>query len=87
MKWCSFWNQTNTPDDLWEIMLVIITEAADTLCPIRRMKIRKNVPGWINKEVIEAVNVKKDKMRQFQFSGLEEDWNVFKAQKRHVGTS
>ena len=82
--WRSFWNKTNTPDDLWEIMLAIITDAADSLCPIKRMRVRKNVPGWINKEVIEAINSKKEKMKLFQHSGRERDWNDFKTQKRYV---
>ena len=73
MKWRSFWNKTNTPDELWEIMLDVITEAANSLCPIKRIRVRKNVPGWISKEVIESINLKKDKWKLYQQSGLEED--------------
>ena len=78
------WNKTNTPDNLWDIMLAIITETAESLCPIKRMRLRKNIPGWINKEVIEAINSKKDKLKQFQHSGRECDWDDYKTQKRYV---
>ena len=41
IKCRSFWIRTNTPNDLWDIMLTIITDTADMLCPKKRMKIRK----------------------------------------------
>ena len=84
MRWRSFWVKTNNPDDLWDIMLSIITEAADCICPIVRMKIRNSVPGWISKEIIEAINTKKELMKMFQKSGLENEWTKFKNQKRLV---
>ena len=84
MRWRSFWIKTNSPDDLWDIMLAIITDAADLLCPVKRMRVRNNVPGWINREVIEAINSKKEHMQLFCHSASEQDWNNFKEQKRYV---
>ena len=55
MMWRSFWVKTNDPIDLWDIMLAIIMQAADCICPIKRIKICSNVPGWMNKEVTEAI--------------------------------
>ena len=84
MSWRSFWIKTNSPDELWDIMLTIITEAADTICPIKRIKICNNVPGWISKEVIEAISSKKARMTIFKRTGQECDWVLYKDHKRYV---
>ena len=81
MKWRSFWNKTNDPNILWDLMLLIIVDAINVLCPIKRMRMRTNVPGWINRECIEAISTKRDLLDDALRTGLEEDWNCFKKQK------
>ena len=84
IKWRSFWNKTNDPNTLWEVMLLIIIEAIDVLCPTKRMKLRTKVPGWINRETIEAIATKRDLLKTAIRTGLEDDWNYFKKQKNDV---
>ena len=45
IKCRSVWIKTNDPDNLWEIMLSIIMEAADLTCLYKTTRIRNNVPG------------------------------------------
>ena len=84
MKWRSFWNKTNDPNTLWEVMLLIITEAIDVLCPVKRMRLRKNVPGWITRETIGAIATKRELLNVALKSNDEHDWNCFKRQKNTV---
>ena len=65
-------------------MLSIILEAADVLCPVKRIKIQNNVPGWINNEVIAAINTKRELLRQSIQTGLDNDWNKFRESRNHV---
>ena len=81
IKWRSYWIKTNDTNILWELMLSIIVESIDVLCPIKMMRLRKNVPGWINRETIEAISTKRDLLASALKSGLESDWNLFKKQK------
>ena len=82
--WRSFWLKTNDPNQLWDIMLAIIRNAADCICPIKRMKIRTKIPGWVGKEVVEAIVAKKDLLRQALHTGTELDWNSFREYKKYV---
>ena len=84
IKWRSFWNKTNDPNTLWEVMLHIITESIDVLCPMKRMRLRKNVPGWITKDTIEAISTKRDLLSTALKTELENDWDRFKHQKNLV---
>ena len=61
IKWRSFWNKTNDPNISWDLMLLIILEAINILCPIKRMRLRTNVPGWIN-TLHQIINYVKDKI-------------------------
>ena len=81
IKWRSFWNKTNDPNILWEIMLSIIVEAIDVLCPVKKMRLRTNVPGWINRETMEAISTKRDLLATAMRSGHNDDWKLFKRQK------
>ena len=84
MAWRSFWVRTNDSNCLWDIMLFIITQAADCICPIKQIRIRENVPGWINKEAIEAIGTKKELLKQSLWTCSEGDWNRYKAQTKLV---
>ena len=81
IKWRSFWNKTNDPNILWDLMYSIIIEAINILCPARRMRLRTNVPGWINRETMEAISTKRDLYKVAMHTGLDEDWTFFKKQK------
>ena len=65
-------------------MLSIIVEAIDVLYSIKRMKLRTNVPGWINRETMEAITTKRDLLDIALKTGLEHDWECFKRQKVQV---
>ena len=43
---------------MWEIMLEIILDKANILCPFKDMKIREDTPQWITKEILSEINHK-----------------------------
>ena len=58
-KWVDFWSlEENKPEKMWEIMLEIILERADALCPLKKMKIRDDTPQWITKDILSEINLK-----------------------------
>ena len=84
MRWRSFWNKTNDPDMLWDIMFSIVVEAADHLCPLIRMKIRSNVPGWITKEIIDVIARKRELLKIATKNELKVDWDAYKESRNQV---
>ena len=85
--WESFWKPENDVNDLWEIMINIIREAADVLCPMKKIRIRNNTPAWFTKEIIELINRKKEITRLCLKSDKEEDFVKLREQKRLVRNS
>ena len=76
--WDMFWHSdSNDVELLWEYKLVIRTKAADVHSPIRRMKIQKNSPHWMCKEIIAEI-FQKDFLKTNAL-GLDdiEDWFKF----------
>ena len=83
-RWAEYWNPTNDPDKLWDIMLDIIYRAADVLCPFVNIRIRDNTPGWYTREIIEEVNLKKHFAREFRKSNSVANYNNLMRSKRKL---
>ena len=86
-SWKLFWKQGNNVNELWDIMINIIQEAANMLCPMKKIHIRDNTPAWFSKEVIELINRKKEITRLCLKQDREEDFAKLREQKRLVRNS
>ena len=84
-KWMDFWNyKENEPDKMWEVLLEIIQERADALCPLKKMKIRDDTPQWITKDILSEINHKDNLYKKAKNLGTPESWNLFKRKKNEV---
>ena len=83
--WHLFWHtDTSDVELLWEYMLYIITMVADYHCPLRRMKIRKNSPHWMCREIVAEIYQKDFLYRKAVMSGEEHDWRNYRNQNSDV---
>ena len=73
-----FWLSKLNVNQLWDIMLEVITEAADFLCPFKKIRMSDTTPACFTKEPIEMVNRKKELTRFFCLKGREEDHTLLK---------
>ena len=86
-RWRYFWDPNNDVNQLWDIMLEIITDAADLCCPVKRIKLRDNTPAWFTKELVEMINRKKEIMVEVLRFNREVDHQLLREQKRMVRNS
>ena len=47
-KWQDYWYQQQTQNQLWDMIVCIITECLDFLCPMKRCVIRIDQPDWFD---------------------------------------
>ena len=83
-RWAEFWNPSHDPTQLWDIMLSIIHDAADVLCPYVNIRIRDDTPGWYTKEIIEEVNLKKHYAGELRKSNSTGNYNNLMHSKRKL---
>ena len=84
-KWERFWDlESNKPEEMWEIMLEIITEKADSHCPFKDMKIREDTPQCITQEILSEINHKDYLYTRAKKLNTTQDWNLFKKKKNEV---
>ena len=58
---------------MWEIMLEIIRECADSHCPVKDMKIRDDTPQWLTRDILSEINHKDHLFKKAKNSGSAED--------------
>ena len=84
MMWKSFWINTNDSELLWQIMLSIIQEACDSICPICKIKLRNNTPSWFTNEIVDMIITKQGLFKKYKESSAEEDSNNFVESRKHL---
>ena len=62
---------------MWEMMLEIIRETANSHCPVKEMKIMEDTPKWITKEIISELNLKDYLFKKAKKLNTVESWNLF----------
>ena len=83
-RWREFWLGNYAPDALWALMLTIINDNLNLLCPWKTIKIRDDQPDWFDGEVRKKIKDKNVHHMLAQQTKLSEDWNTFKALKNEV---
>ena len=84
-KWADFWDlEKDKPAEMWEIMLAIIRECADSHCPVKDMKVRNDTPKWLTQDILSEINHKDHLFKKAKKSESIEDWNQFKEKKNEV---
>ena len=76
-KWIVFWSIKRDPDKLWELMLAIIKESINRLCPLRTIVIREDQHPWINKDLRQQLEIKEKLYKRAKLSGGKDDWDEF----------
>ena len=67
-RWGDFWEPGLDVNVLWDIMLEIIEDCANTHSPYVKMYVNENCPYWYSKELIEEINFKKHLYRKAKLS-------------------
>ena len=60
----TFWGVEKDVNTLCDSMCYIITDAANLLCLIKKIRLRNDTPGWFIKELQKMINRKQKLMRQ-----------------------
>lgn len=63
--WSEFY-LTKDPEYAWRILFLYILYFADYFCPLRHFYIRKDVPKWFNKDLIEMSHFRDSLFKEFQ---------------------
>ena len=71
-------------NELWDIMVNIITDALDTICPMIRIRIRKNQPCWYDGSLNRLISIKNSQYKKARLSDDQSDWDKLKECKRSV---
>ena len=83
--WIDFWLlEENKPDEMWDMVLEIITETANSHCPFTNMKLREDTPEWINKDMISEINLKDSLQNRAKRLDTPESWETFRKKKNEV---
>lgn len=63
--WSHFY-QTKDPEIAWSILFGYILKLADLFCPLRHFFIRKDVPKWFSRDIIEMSNHRDSLFKEFR---------------------
>ena len=66
---------------LWDIIVRIFVSCANKLYPMKKYKMWKNNPDWVDEEVVRTITKKKQMYMKAKSSGDLKDWDQFKAFK------
>ena len=77
MDWSEF-DDDETPDRLWEIMLSNITKALDAICPIMKVMIPSKNPKWINNDILQLMRERDSYYARARRLNKADDWNIAK---------
>ena len=70
------------PNSLWDEMKTIIESSLDTMCPIKTFKVQAMPQDWMTPDIRRNLKLKKSLLKQARKTKLENDWTVFKNQRR-----
>ena len=73
------------PNQLWNIMLNVILEKIERMCPMKSFKVDAFKEVWMTNEAIEAIKDKDRQIRKAKRTGKEEDWMEAKRVRNKVG--
>ena len=84
-NWRIFWLKDNTIIELWEIMLEIIVDSLDSICPKQTSFRRQDQQSWIDKELLNAISHKNGLYKRIRKTNESVDlWDSYKAQRTLV---
>ena len=75
VDWSEF-DDEETPDRLWEIMLSNITKALDAICPIMKLMIPSKNPKWINNDILQLMRDRHSYYARARRLNKADDWNI-----------
>ena len=75
--WRTFWATKRDPDKLWNIMLRIIKDSINRLCPLRKVVIRDDQHPLIDKDLRQQLKNKDRLYRKAKASCAKDDWDQF----------
>ena len=84
-EWRRFWDPKMSIDDRWNIMLSIIIDSIDKLCPVKIIARRNDQYPWIDKELADAISKKWTLYKQATSKKENDDqWHEYKEQRAYV---
>ena len=83
-RWQYFWGKSVSPNQLWDIMLCILTSVANKLYPRKCSVIHDKQPRWITDSLSRKIRFKNCIYRKACISNSKEDWDLYKCTKKKV---
>ena len=62
----------------------ITSTHADTHCPVKDIRVRKDSPHWFSRELLEEIYQRDRLYNQAKFSKEVDDWEIFKRKRKEV---
>ena len=84
--WQLYWCCTNTVNDMWRIIVEIITRCLNVLCPIRKIIIRQDQQDWFDGDLRTAIKNKTKLYKNACMSRKDVDWNLYVESRKYVRT-
>ena len=81
-----FWKGKLSLDQLWDLMVNIFTENLNTLCPVKKIRIRVNEPSWFDGELRRAITVKNNHLKAMTADCDPTAWAKVRADRKSVRT-
>ena len=76
-NWDRFYELDNV-DQQWQEMLTHILETADSMCPIREHKFKKQKPEYLTPDMVEMMRERDHFYKKAKRTGCSDDWNIAK---------
>ena len=83
-RWANYWAITGDPTRLWNLIVTIFMDAADTLYPIRTVISQRGTPNWMNDYLLSRITQKNSAYLRAVKNGTEKDWEIFKRLKKET---
>ena len=82
--WQTYWQETLSPDELWDIIVEIVTRCLNVICPLKRITVRRNQPNWFDGELKTVLCRKSSCYKNACASGLQQDWDIYLEVKKYA---
>ena len=83
-RWKSFWDLRLTPSELWELLITIVRDSLDKICPLKRIVVRDQQQNWFDGEINKAIMEKAALYKTAYKSNATEDWERARTAKKRA---
>ena len=83
--WDPFYSSDNV-DQAWNIMLTNIEKEIEAMCPLKRIKIKRQKDPWITNEILEFIHDKNNLLQEAKRTQHTDDWDAARIARNLVAS-